>query len=163
VGAERGGAARVGDQHALDVVGRVRGLDGARVGVEHLLGVAVVGGDEDRAAARACRFDHAADALVRHGHRLDGGVEDAGVPDHVAVGVVQDDQVVGVEPALGRKRAARLDLDLAARAHGGAGAHRGDAVADRDHGEVGHLVRAHLRLLVLGDGDARHEDAVSPG
>ena len=62
----RGFTARqlVAHQHALDVVGGVRGLHGAGVGIEHLLGVPVIGRDDDDAAAGARRLDHPADALV---------------------------------------------------------------------------------------------------
>ena len=63
-------------------------------GVDHLLGVAVVGGDQSDAAGLRHRRDDAADAGVDGLDGLDRGVEDARVPDHVAVGEVEDDHVV---------------------------------------------------------------------
>ena len=76
-------------------VQRVRGVRLAGRGVVHRLGVAVVGGDQHLAAGVARRRDDAADARVERLDRaLDGGVEVAGVADHVAVGVVADDRVV---------------------------------------------------------------------
>ena len=61
--------------------------------VEHLLGVAVVGGDDQLAAFGQHGVDDLADTGVDGLDRGDGGVELAGVADHVAVGEVHEDEV----------------------------------------------------------------------
>jgi len=65
-----------------------------RRAVDHLLGIAVIGGDDDLAADRAHRLDHATDASVQHLDGLRGGFHVAGMPHHVAVGVIADDGVI---------------------------------------------------------------------
>ena len=68
--------------------------DGAVAAVDLVLGVAVVGGDQ-QAAVR--RVDGARDPAEARVDALDGAhrrVEIAGVPDHVGVRVVGDDQRV---------------------------------------------------------------------
>ena len=62
--------------------------------LEHLLGIAVVGGDQGDTAHLGGGLHHLAHALVHGLHSLDGGLKDAGVAHHVAVGEVQDDDVV---------------------------------------------------------------------
>lgn len=53
----------------------------ARLGVAHLLGVAVVGGDEEDVAGGLAGFVDGADGGVGVGDGGDGGVEVAGVAD----------------------------------------------------------------------------------
>src|SRR5205823_3303720 len=77
----------------LDVVGGVGGVRAAGVGVDHLFAVAVVGGDDRRAALPGDRVENAAADDVGVLDGLDRRREDAGVADHVAVGEVDDDQI----------------------------------------------------------------------
>ena len=75
-------------------IGGVRGQRLAGIVLDHLLGVAVVGGNQRRAALGHRRLDDAPDASV---HRLDGldrGLEHAGMADHIGVGVVHDDHII---------------------------------------------------------------------
>ena len=68
----------------------MRGERRRAVGVDHRLGVAVVGGDERHATALANRRDHRADARVDGLDGLHRRREDARVAHHVAVRVVDD-------------------------------------------------------------------------
>ena len=67
---------------------------GRAVGKGHLLGVAVIGRDEDAAADGERRVDNLADRGVGHLHGGERGREVAGVPDHVGVREVHDREVV---------------------------------------------------------------------
>ena len=69
---------------------RVGGERGRPVGVDHRLGVAVVGRDERHAARRSDRRDDRADAGIDGLDGRDRRLEDAGVAHHVAVRVVDD-------------------------------------------------------------------------
>ena len=71
---------------------------GRAVGAAHGFGVAVVGGDDPRAAFFFQRRVDAGQALVHGFHRPDGGVELAGVAHHVGISEV-DHQYIEV-PAL---------------------------------------------------------------
>ena len=72
------------------------------VGLEHLLAVAVVGGDDQRPALLVDGRDDLAEAGVRLLDRRDGGRDHAGVADHVGVGEVDDPEAVAVlTPVLG--------------------------------------------------------------
>ena len=75
-------------------VGGVRGVRPAGRRIAHQLAVAVIGGDQQRAALLLHRGGDAAEAGIDRLHRLDRGGQAAGVADHVGVGVVQHDQVV---------------------------------------------------------------------
>src|SRR5690606_29884224 len=66
---------------------------GLTVVVQHLLGVAVVGGDQTLTAHFQQRVGNAADAFVDALSGFDGSFVHTGVADHVAVGVVAHDQV----------------------------------------------------------------------
>ena len=66
---------------------------GAAVRLDHVVGVAVVGGDQAGAAARAHGVADAAEAGVDRLDRRDGGRQHAGVADHVGVGEVDDHEV----------------------------------------------------------------------
>ena len=93
---------------AWDAVERVAGeWDGCAVGVAdeigffliiliHFVGVAVVGGDDGDAADGADFFEESAECEVDGFDGDDGGFEVAGVSDHVAVGVVDADEIVVV-------------------------------------------------------------------
>ena len=70
------------------------GVGGHAVVVHHALGIAVVGGNEGHAAHGAGGFHHLAHALVHSLHSDAGGLIDAGVAHHVAVGEVEDNDVI---------------------------------------------------------------------
>ena len=69
-------------------VGGVGGVGFAGVVVDHLFGVAVVSGDDGCAVCVFYGFEDAVQAGVNGGDGVYGGVEDAGVTDHVGVGEV---------------------------------------------------------------------------
>ena len=71
----------------------MRGVRATRHGVDHHLGVAVIGGDQHRSAFGAHSFFNLAQARVHRLNRFDGGLDLARVPDHVGVGEVDDDHV----------------------------------------------------------------------
>ena len=77
----------------------VRGvwLAPARLGgfCAHALGVAVVCGDQRFRTGLPAGSDHAPEAAVEGLHAGDGGLVVASVSDHIGVGVVADDRVVG--------------------------------------------------------------------
>ena len=116
-GRERRRAADVDERHRVGGMRRVR-LAGFIV--EHLLGVAVIGGDEQLAARGLHRLENTPEAPV---HRLDGlyrGVEIAAVADHVGIGVVADDDVVLIvahrlHDLVGHLRRAHLGLEVVRR------------------------------------------------
>ena len=95
-GSERAALRAHDERHRVRRMGRVR-LAGS--GIDHLLGVAVIGGHhEDRAGIAAGRFQDSEAAV----ERLDGGDrlgELARVPDHVGVREIDD---AGAEPAGGQ-------------------------------------------------------------
>ena len=82
-------------------VGRVGGVRAA-VRLEHVLRVAVVGGDQAGAPGRVHRLDDMRQTVIDGLDSVHGGVDDARVPDHVRVGEVDD-------PERGRVAAPRLD------------------------------------------------------
>ena len=65
-------------------------------GVDHLLAVAVVGGDDRATALALDGVENPPAADIDGLDGFDGGGENAGVADHVAVGEVDDDHVVNV-------------------------------------------------------------------
>ena len=104
--------------------------DGVRAAghrIAHQFAIAVVGGDQQRAARPLDRIHDLAEAGVDRLHRLDRGRQAAGVADHVGIGEVQNDHVVfaGVDRLhrLGgqlRRRHLRLQVvgrDLGRRHH----------------------------------------------
>src|SRR5882724_29429 len=82
-----------GDADEWDGIGGVVSVRAAGGGIDHGFGVAVIGGDDPRAAARLKGLIDAAEARVHGFDGLDGGFEFAGVADHVGVGVIHDDGV----------------------------------------------------------------------
>ena len=70
------------------------GGEGSAVRVHHLLGVAVVSGDESAAAGVQHSGDHLIHAGIHSLNGLDSSLEHAGVADHIAVCKVQDDHIV---------------------------------------------------------------------
>ena len=88
-----GGAGGGGDVDEGDGVGGVGGI-GAAVVVEGMVGVAVVGGDDDVVAHGLGRFDHLVQALVDGLHGGGDGGVDTGVAHHVGVGEVDHHPVV---------------------------------------------------------------------
>ncbi len=82
------------DEDAGHGVHGVGGIGGS-VFVEHAVGVAVVGEDEGFIALLFSRLQQAPEALVHRFGGFDSGFENARVPHHVRVGVVQADEVGG--------------------------------------------------------------------
>ena len=86
-------------------------------GVEHLLAVAVVGGNQHFAAGCLGGSHDFAHAVVERFHRFDGGGQHAAVPDHVAVGEVAQNHVEtlggeAVEDVLAHLRRAHFGLQI---------------------------------------------------
>ncbi len=82
------------EQEQRHRIGGVRGMRPAGLGIAHHLAIAVVGGDDQRAAGALDGVGDAPEPGVDRLHRLDRRRQAAGVADHVGIGVVQDDQVV---------------------------------------------------------------------
>src|SRR3546814_4710942 len=68
------------------------GMRLARFRVAHLLDIAVIGGDEQQPAGLPDRRLQPAEAGIDRLDRLDGGIDDARMADHVGVGVVDQDR-----------------------------------------------------------------------
>ena len=79
---------------------RVGGVRPAGFGVDHGLAIAVVGGHDHRPAGASQRFQNPAKPRSTGLAGGDGGVQIAGMADHVGVGVVDHDQVVAVADRL---------------------------------------------------------------
>ena len=75
-------------------IGGVRGVRAAGFRIAHHFAIAVIGGDEKRAAGFLDRLGDAAEPGIDRLHRLDRGRQVAGVADHVGIGVVEHDQIV---------------------------------------------------------------------
>ena len=108
------------DHNERHGVGGVSGERGNAVCVEHLVNVAVVGGDQALTAHLEDRVNDLAYAVVGRFDRLDGCLEHAGMADHVAVCKVQDDNVVlagqdALDALLGDSRLAHLRLKVIGR------------------------------------------------
>src|SRR5699024_10871687 len=127
-------------------IGSVGGVGSDPVVVQHPVGVAVVGGDEGHAAHLGGGLHHLAHALVHGLHGLHSGVKHAGVTHHVAVGEVEDDDVVLA--ALDALNGLLGDLG---------GAHRGLQVIGRHLGRGDQApVLAGEYLLGAADEEERH-------
>ena len=70
------------------------GGEGRTVGLLHLVGVAVVGGQNQNAVHLFDGPGGAAYAGIHRFHGFDGRVHKPGVANHIAVGVVEDNHVV---------------------------------------------------------------------
>ena len=68
--------------------------EGRTVRLFHLVGVAVVGGQNQNAVHLFDGLGGAAHAGVHRFHRFDGRIHESGMAHHIAVGVVEDDHVV---------------------------------------------------------------------
>jgi len=90
----------------------VGGVGGA-VGLEHVVAVAVVGGDDAGAAPGGYGLDHLAELGVDGLDRLDRGRDVAGVADHVGVGEVDDPEAVAVLPPVAHERVGGRQLHVA--------------------------------------------------
>jgi hypothetical protein len=128
-----------------NLVEGVRGLGGVLL-VEHLLCVAVVGGDEEGVAALLALLVDLADGLVGLGAGNDGGVVNTGVADHVGGSKVVHEEL---ELAL---------LDALTKLVGdGHGAHLGLLVVGGDAGRGDHVsvlvVELDLDTAVEEEGD----------
>ena len=98
-------------------VGGVRGV-GRAVGIAHVFAVAVVRGDEQFAAEAQGFLDDGFHARVDGFHRLDGGLDHAGMADHVGVGEVEYHEIVILEfgnHGLGDLRRAHLRFEIISR------------------------------------------------
>src|SRR5690606_20105160 len=139
-------------------------------GIGHLFDVAMVSGDQRFAADLVQRGLDAADALVQAFHGLDRGLEHPGVTHHVAVGVVDDDDVVtllldGLDNAVGDLGGAHFGLQVIG---GHAGRGNQDALfafeglfptTGEEEGDVGILLGlgdAQLGLALFGQVFAQH-------
>src|SRR5699024_417940 len=145
-------------------VGGVGGKGGA-VLVHHLVGVAVVGGEQHAAAHLLHSLHHAAHAGVHGFHGLYSGLAHASVAHHVAVGVVEDEGVVlaglhGLHHLVGDLIGAHLGLQIVG-GHSG-GLHQNTVLpgvlllhaAVEEEGDMGVLLRlgdAQLGHTLLGD------------
>ncbi len=132
---------------------RLAGLE-----IEHQFGVAVVGGDQHFTAGLLDGRQDAAERGVDRLDRLDGGIEVAGMADHVRVGQIADDHVVvvafdGLGDFVGHHGRAHLGLQVIG-AHVGRRGHENailelerflDAAVEEE-GDVG---------VLLGFGDAQ--------
>ena len=90
-----GGVGVGADEDEGDRVGCVGGVRATGEGVDEHLGVAVIGGDEEVASALLDGLIDAVELGVDGLNGLDGGLELAGVTDHVGVGEVDDDDIEG--------------------------------------------------------------------
>ena len=113
---------------------RIRGMGGVRPAgfrVHHHFAVAVVRGDQHRRAGRLRGMEHPPQAPVHGFHCLDNRGHDAGVPDHIGVGVIAEHEVV-----LGRAD--------------GAAQHLGDPLGAHRRRQVvgGHLLGRHQDPLL---------------
>ena len=81
------------EQDDGDRIGGVVGVRAAGGGIDHGFGVAVVGGDDPGAAARAERLENPAQAIVYSFYRFDCCFELAGMSYHVRVREIHDDGV----------------------------------------------------------------------
>ena len=128
-----------------NLVQGVRCLGGVFL-VQHLLGVAVVGGDEEGVAALLALLVDLADGGVGLGAGNDGGVVDAGVANHVGRGKVVHEEL----------KLALLDA-LAQLVGDGHGAHLGLLVIGGDAGRGDHVavlvVELDLDTAVEEEGD----------
>ncbi len=100
-------------------VRRVGGVRADAVGFEHLLGVAVVGGDEADAPERVGRLDDAPERRVGCLNGADDGRDHSGMPDHVGVCEIDDAEAVSVgercSDLLGDDRRGHLGSEVVAR------------------------------------------------
>ena len=64
--------------------------------VKHVIGVAVVGGNQRKAALGENRRDNLGQGIVNGLDSLDGGVEHAGMANHVAVREVHDVEISAI-------------------------------------------------------------------
>ena len=74
-------------------VGGVRGVRRA-VRIAHLLAISVVGSDDTFAAEIEKLRDDAGDTFVHGLHGFDSRIDNPGVPDHVWIGKVKNDQII---------------------------------------------------------------------
>src|SRR3954463_230207 len=74
---------------------------GGAVGLQHVVAVAVVGGDDAGAALGGDGVDDLGELGVDGFEGLDCGGDDAGVADHVGIGEVDDSEAVGALAPVG--------------------------------------------------------------
>lgn len=163
-----------------DQVGGVSGVGLHAVVLEHTLGIAVVGGDEGDAAHLGGGLHHVSDALVNGGDSLGCSIIDTGMTDHVAVCVVEDDnvilagldalhavitdlesthlrlEVIGSDLGGGDQAAVlagELLLDTAVEEEGDVSILLGLSDAELSQAQVGDILAEDLGQLLLGIGD----------
>ena len=91
----------------------MRGVRGDAVGLEELLGVSVVGGDEAHAAEARHALDDTAEAAVGLLDRGDDRGDHAGVADHVGVREVHERRSRSRSPISAQNRSATSSADIA--------------------------------------------------
>ena len=82
----------VGNDHDGHGVERMRRI-GRTVGIDSVVGIAVVGNHDDLVTVLLSSLDNFGDAPVDGLHGLHDGIVDARMADHVAVGEIQADKV----------------------------------------------------------------------
>ena len=111
------------------------GRIGCAVGVDGMVGIAVVGDDDDLIARGASSLDGIVNTAVNGLHGLGDGTIHAGVTHHVAVSIVHHNEVVLVLADGGNELVAHL-----------IGAHLGFQVIG------GHVGRRHQDAVLVGKG-----------
>ena len=96
--------------------------------VKHVIGVAVVGGNQRKAALSENRRDNLGQGIVNGLDGLNGGVEDTGVTNHVAVREVHDVEISAIlvdcgDELLGNLGSAHLGLQIVGGNLGGSDEH----------------------------------------
>ena len=96
--------------------------------VKHVIGVAVIGGNQRKAALSENRRDNLGQGIVNSLDGLNGGVEDTGVTNHVAVREVHDVEISailvdGSDELLGNLGSAHLRLQIVGSDLGGSDEH----------------------------------------
>ena len=125
--------------------------------IEHLLGIAMVGGDEHHAARRLDRLHQASQAGVDGFDGLGRRGEIAGVADHVGIGEVDHDQVEfaradRLDELVGHFRSAHLGLEVVGLDLGGGDQ---DALLAVEHALLAAVEEEGDVRVLLGLGDAQ--------
>lgn len=84
------------ERHAVGGVSRERMLGTVGSNVKHVIGVAVIGGNQRKAALSENRRDNLGQGIVNSLDGLNGSVEDTGVTNHVAVCEVHDVEISAI-------------------------------------------------------------------
>ena len=103
--------------------------------VKHVIGVAMVGGNQRKAALGENRRDNLGQSIVNSLDGLNGGVEDTGVTNHVAICEVHDVEISAIlvdsgDKLLGNLGSAHLGLQIV-------GSDLGEATSTRSSPSLG--------------------------